>query len=66
MESMNATPQEERQKRVQFTVGMVAIDGGTPTDFTRGLLKQYENGEVSAKHLKQAIIEKYAKGLYAT
>lgn len=63
MESMNETPQEERQKRVQFAVGMAAIDGGKPTDFTKGLLKQYENGEVSAKHLKQAIIEKYTKGL---
>ncbi len=63
MESMNATPQEERQKRVQI-VGMAAIDGGGATDFTRGLLRQHENGKVSAEHLKQAIIEKYAKGSY--
>ncbi len=60
---MNSLPQEERQKRVKFAVGMTAIDSGEPTDFTRGLLKLYENGEVSAKHLKQAIIENYAKGL---
>ena len=64
MESVNAIPREERQKRVQFAVGMAAIDGGKPTDFTQSLLKQYENGEVSAKHLKQAIIEKYTKGHY--
>lgn len=63
MDSLNGTPREERQKRVQFAVGMAAIDGGKPTDFTRGLLRQYENGEVSAKQLKQAIIDKYGKEL---
>ena len=63
MKSMELTSQEEHQKRVQFAVGMAAIDGGKPTDFTKGLLKQHENGEVSAKHLKQAIIEKYTKEL---
>lgn len=62
MESVNAIPREERQKRVKFAVGMAAIDGGKPTDFTQSLLKQYENGEVSAKYLKQAIIENEAKG----
>ncbi|MEK3937411.1 antitoxin VbhA family protein [Sporosarcina sp. FSL W7-1349] len=59
MDSLNGTPREERQKRVRFGVGMAAIDGGKPTDFTRGLLKQYENGGVSVKHLIQAIIYKY-------
>ncbi|WP_197485364.1 antitoxin VbhA family protein [Sporosarcina psychrophila] len=49
---MESTPREERQKRVQFAVGMAAITGGKPTDFTLGLLKQYESGKVSAKYLK--------------
>ncbi len=64
MESVNATSWEERQERVQFSIGMAAIDGGKPTDFTQSLLKQYENGEFSAKHLKQVIIENYSKGSY--
>lgn len=50
-----------RQKRVQFAVGMAAIDGGKPTEFTRNLLKQYENGEVSASDLKKAVVSKYTR-----
>ncbi|ATP39656.1 hypothetical protein CSE16_06095 [Solibacillus sp. R5-41] len=59
---MNSSPRVDRQKRIQFAVGMAAIDGGKPTTFTQNLLNQYEDGEISAIHFKQAIIEKYAKG----
>lgn len=51
----------ERQQQVRFAVGMAALDGGKPTSFTQNLLNQYENGEVSASQLKQAILQKYAK-----
>lgn len=51
----------ERQKQVQFAVGMAAIDGGKPTKFTQHLLNQYENGEVSSSQLKQAILKEYVK-----
>lgn len=51
----------ERQKQVQFAVGMAAIDGGKPSVFTQNLLNQYENGQVSSSQLKQAIVEKYTR-----
>lgn len=38
---------------------MAAIDGVNPSACTRNLLKQYENGEVSASQLKKAIVDKY-------
>jgi ssDNA-binding replication factor A large subunit len=56
---MKSDSRLERQKRIQFAVGMAAIDGGKPTDFTQNMLKQYENGEVSASELKKAIVGKY-------
>lgn len=52
-----------RQKQVNFAVGMAGIDGGKPSAFTENLLKQYENGQVSPSDLKQAIVEKYTKVL---
>lgn len=58
---MKTNSRLERQKQVRFAVGMAALDGGKPTDFTQKLLNQYENGEVTAKQLKQAIFQKYAK-----
>ena len=61
MESINSNSHEERKKRVEFAVGLAAIDGGKPTSYTQNLLKQYENGEISVSQFKQAIVEKYAK-----
>lgn len=51
----------ERQKQIQFAVGMAAIDGGKPSEFTQNLLKQYELGQLSSSQLKQAIVEKYIR-----
>ena len=51
----------ERQKQVEFAVGMAAIDGGKPSAFTQNLLNQYEQGQVSSSQLKQAIVEKYIR-----
>ena len=51
----------ERQKQIQFAVGMAALDGGKPSLFTQNLLNQYENGQVTSGQLKQAILQKYAK-----
>ena len=51
----------ERQKQIQFAVGMAALDGGKPTDFTQNLLNQYENGQVTSGQLKQAILQKYTQ-----
>ena len=51
----------ERQKQIQFAVGMAALDGGKPSLFTQNLLNQYENGQVTLGQLKQAILQKYAK-----
>jgi len=64
MKSLNPISQEERRKRIQFAVGMAAIDGGKPTAFTQNLLDQYEKGEVTTSYLKQAIIEKYARAAH--
>lgn len=61
MRPINLNPYEERKKRVQFAVGMVAIDRGKPTSYTQNLLEQYENGQITASQVKQAIVEKYAK-----
>jgi hypothetical protein len=58
---MNENISIERQKQVEFAVGMAAIDGGKPSEFTRNLLNQYEQGQVSSSQLKQAIIEKYIR-----
>lgn len=58
---MKGKSRSERQKQIQFAVGMAALDGGKPTTFTQNLLNQYENGEVSSNQLKQAILQKYAK-----
>lgn len=51
----------KREKQVRFAVGMAAIDGGKPTDFTQRLLDDYTEGHNSASGLRQAILEKYAK-----
>ncbi|WP_438316745.1 antitoxin VbhA family protein [Sporosarcina sp. FA9] len=58
---MNENSRTERQKKVEFAVGMAAIDGGKPSAFTKNLLNQYENGQVSSSQLKQAIVEKYTR-----
>lgn len=58
---MNENSQQERQKQIEFAVGMAAIDGGKPSAFTKNLLNQYENGQVSSSQLKQAIVEKYTR-----
>ena len=58
---MNTNSRLERQKQIQFAVGMAALDGGKPTAFTQNLLNQYENGQVTSSQLKQAILQKYAK-----
>ncbi|MBO0589257.1 hypothetical protein [Sporosarcina sp. E16_8] len=39
---MNENISIERQKQVEFTVGMAAIDGGKPSAFTQNLLNQYD------------------------
>lgn len=51
----------KRQKQVNFAVGMASIDGGQPSSFTKNLLIQYENGSITSKELKKAIVEKYTK-----
>ncbi|MFC5591222.1 antitoxin VbhA family protein [Sporosarcina soli] len=51
----------DREKQVCFAVGMAAIDGGKPTDFTQRLLDDYTEGRISASGLRQAVLEKYAK-----
>lgn len=56
---MNENSRQERQKQVEFAIGMATIDGGKPSVFTKNLLTQYENGQVSSSQLKQAIVEKY-------
>ncbi len=58
---MNKNSRIERQKQVEFAVGMAAIDGGKPSVFTKNLLNQYEEGQVSSSQLKQAIVEKYIR-----
>ena len=58
---MKSTSRLERQKQIQFAIGMAAIDGGKPTAFTQNLLNQYENGQLSARELKQAILQKYVR-----
>ena len=58
---MNENSRTERQKQVEFAVGMAAIEGGKPSVFTKNLLNQYEAGQVSSSQLKQAIVEKYTR-----
>lgn len=58
---MNENSRTERQKQVEFAVGMAANDGGKPSVFTKKLLNQYEDGQVSTSQLKQVIIEKYTR-----
>lgn len=58
---MKSESRLDRQKQIKFAVGMAALDGGKPTAFTKKLLDQYENGQVSASQLKQAILQKYVK-----
>lgn len=58
---MQATSRLKRQNDINFAVGMAAIDGGKPSVFTQELLKKYENGAMSSKELKEAIIKKYTK-----
>ncbi|MBD7908511.1 antitoxin VbhA family protein [Sporosarcina gallistercoris] len=58
---MNANSRIERQRQVEFAVGMASIDGGKPSVFTKNLLKQYEEGQLSSSQLKQAIVEKYTR-----
>ncbi|WOV83791.1 hypothetical protein PGH26_13040 [Sporosarcina jeotgali] len=60
---MNENSRRERQKQVEFAVGMAAIVGGKPNAFTKNLLNQYENGQVTSSQLKQAIVEKYTRTL---
>ena len=60
---MNENSRQERRKQVEFAVGMAAIDGGKPSAFTKNLLNQYENGQVTSSQLKQAIVEKYTRTL---
>lgn len=61
MKPVNSNLYEERKKRVEFAVGLAAIDGSKPTAYTQNLLEQYETGEITASQIKQAIIEKYTK-----
>lgn len=51
----------DRKKKVQFAVRMAAIDGGKPSAFTKKLLEQYENGQLTSSQLKQAIVKKYTR-----
>lgn len=55
---MNTNSRLERQKQIQFAVGMAALDGGKPTAFTQNLLNQYQ---ITSGQLKQAILQKYVK-----
>lgn len=50
-----------RQKKIDFAVGIAAIDGGRPSPFTKELLTRYENGLLSSTELKKAIEENYSK-----
>lgn len=52
---------ENREKQVRIAVGLAAIDGGKPSDFTEKLLRDYERGHISSSELKDKVIKKYAK-----
>lgn len=58
---MKGNSRLERQKQIQFAVGMAALNGGKPSLFTQNLLNQYENGQVISGQLKQAVLQKYVK-----
>lgn len=58
---MKSESRLDRQKQIKFAVGMAALDSGKPTAFTQNLLDQYENGQISASQLKQAILQRYVK-----
>lgn len=51
-----------REKRVEFAIGMAAIDGGKPSDFTQSLLNDFTDGRITADQLRQKVLEKYTKG----
>jgi hypothetical protein len=59
MQLRKATTKNERKKRVLFATGMAAIDGGKPTDYTKKLLRDYENGVLTSSEVKKAILAKY-------
>ena len=58
---MQVTSRLKRKSDIEFAVGMAGIDGGKPSVFTQALLKKYEEGLITSKELKEAIIKKYAK-----
>ena len=58
---MQVASRLKRQNEIDFAVEMAAIDGGKPSVFTQALLKEYEEGLITSKELKEAIIKKYAK-----
>jgi len=58
---MQVTSRLKRKSEIEFAVGMAAIDGGKPSVFTQALLKRYEEGLITSRELKEAIIKKYAK-----
>lgn len=61
---MKNLTQNERKKEIRFAIGMAAIDGGQPSDFTKKLLSQYEHGQITSTQLKQAILKQYTKVEY--
>lgn len=54
---MQVTSRLKRKSDIEFAVGMAAIDGGKPSVFTQALLKKYEEGLITSKELKEAIIK---------
>lgn len=60
---MNNDLLEKREKQVRIAVGLAAIDGGKPSDFTKKLLRDYKRGDISSNELKDKVIKKYAKVL---
>ena len=60
---MNNDLLEKREKQVRIAVGLAAIDGGKPSDFTKKLLIDYKRGDISSNELKDKVIKKYAKVL---
>ncbi|HLR75544.1 MAG TPA: hypothetical protein VK077_09735 [Virgibacillus sp.] len=58
---MKANSRLQRQKQINFAVGMASIDGGRPSSFTKKLLNEYENGSITSHELKKAIINKYTR-----
>lgn len=51
----------KRQKEIEFALGLASIDGGQASSYTEQLLKQYKEGMLSAREVREAIVKEYTK-----